>query len=36
LNAQLQMRVNELVNEKGEAVKMVKSLQRQLDKLRKK
>ena len=35
LNAQLEVRINGLMAEKNEAVKMVKSLQRQLDKLKK-
>jgi len=35
LNAQLELRINGLMAEKNEAVKMVKSLQKQLDKLKK-
>lgn len=34
LNAQLQVRMHGLMNEKNEAIKMVKDLQKQLDKLR--
>lgn len=35
LNAQLQQRINGLMNEKAEAIKLCKSLQRKLDKLQK-
>lgn len=35
LNSQLEVRMNALIAEKGEAIKMVKSLQKQLDKIRK-